>query len=255
MISDCSSLKPTNNPPTSTMLNTSNAKKGFTLIELLTVVAILAILGAIIFPTVGQFRTLAKKTSDSSDLRNIVQASQLFAAQNGERLVGQQQELGAGGVVTGDGDNDIVDIAAILAYGGELTDPKTWVSANELNKSAGSGGLFKQQVDETTNEPIPGAFEAGDYSVSDFSFSYVTGLQTSDPATTPVAFTRMTTLAATWGSTDPYGNDGGHVAFLGGNVAWYEELTGELIAMDGDPVDTIGLAIPNTEDIRQPTVN
>ncbi len=231
----------------------ANAKKAFTLIELLTVIAILAILGAIIFPTVGQFRTLAKKSSDSSDLRNIVQASQLFAAQNGERLVGPKQELGAGGIVPGTGDNTIVEVAAILAYGGELTDPKTWVSANETNRNTGSGGLFVQAVDGN-GDPIVGSFDAGSYSAGDFSFSYVTGLQTSDPATTPVVFTRMNTANSVWGENDPYGNDGGHVAFLGGNVSWYTDLTNELIADDGDAASTLATAVPEPTNIRQPTL-
>ncbi|MDQ8179473.1 type II secretion system protein [Pelagicoccus sp. SDUM812005] len=236
-----------------------NAKRGFTLIELLTVIAILAILGAIIFPTVGQFRTLAKKSSDSSDLRNIVQASQLFAAQNGERLVGPSQTLGLGGVTSTDGGaaNTIVDVAAVLAYGGELTDPKTWVSANETTRNEGSGGLFTATVDEETSE-ITGA-APGNYDEGDFSFSYVTGLQTSDPATTPVAFTRMTsTTSNTWGSNDPYGNDGGHVAFLGGNVSWYNDLgtetSGELIATNGTSANSIDQAVPDSDNVRQPSV-
>ncbi len=236
----------------------AHAKKGFTLIELLTVIAILAILGAIIFPTVGQFRTLAKKSSDSSDLRNIVQASQLFAAQNGERLVGPTQVLGLGGITTDESEgakNTIVDVAAILAYGGELTDPKTWVSANETTRNTGTGGLFTATVDSVTSE-VTGA-EKGSYEVTDFSFAYVTGLQTSDAATTPVAFTRMTTLTAnTWGENDPYGNDGGHVAFLGGNVSWYTDLgsttSGELIAPDGAGVNSINAAVPVAANIRQP---
>lgn len=234
------------------MTHPAHTKKGFTLIELLTVIAILAILGAIIFPTVGQFRTLAKKSSDSSDLRNIVQASQLFAAQNGERLVGTTQTLGTGGVVTGEDANTIVDVAAILAYGGELSDPKTWVSANEANKNKSSGGLFKEVSGESGI--VTGA-EVGDHEITDFSFAYVTGLQTSDQATTPVAFTRISTLtSSTWGDTDPYGNDGGHVAFLGGNVSWYSDLTGQLISDSGTAADNISTAVPLAANVRQPTL-
>lgn len=233
------------------MNSLNKTKRAFTLIELLTVIAILAILGAIIFPTVGQFRTLAKKSSDSSNLRNIVQASQLFAAQNGERLVGPSQILGTGGVtdVEAGGTNTLVDVAAILAYGGELTDPKSWVSANELNRNTGSGGLFKGTVD-----PVDGTtYTTGDYAASDFSFSYVTGLRTSDAATTPVVFTRKATLATPgWAATDPYGNDGGHVAFLGGNVSWYSDLTGELIAENGTAANNLNTAVPDDANIRQP---
>ncbi|MBC2607782.1 type II secretion system protein [Pelagicoccus albus] len=225
------------------MLKQSKAKQGFTLIELLTVIAILAILGAIIFPTVGQFRTLAKKTSDSNDLRNIVQASQLFAAQNGERFVGSGQTLGSDGVVEGDS-NDIVDVAAILAYGGELTDPQNWVSANEQSRNEGTGGLFLQTSEET-------GLSASTYSTSDFSYGYITGLRTSDPSHTPVAFTRISELTSpTWSTTDPYDDEGGHIAFLGGSVSWYENLSGLLVKPTGETADSINEAITGFDSTR-----
>ncbi len=232
------------------MNKTAHAKKGFTLIELLTVIAILAILGAIIFPTVGQFRTLAKKSSDSSDLRNIVQASQLFAAQNGERLVDVDQVLTVSteGDLSADGTNpssDVADVAAVLAFGGELNDPKTWMSANEPPESL-NGGLYTASTGASNYEP------------SDFSFSYVTGLQTSDSANTPVAFTRQSGTEGKWGAKDPYGDDGGHVAFLGGSVSWYETLANSLIKPDGTPASSIEEAVgitggttPDTKEIKK----
>ncbi|MBK1875404.1 prepilin-type N-terminal cleavage/methylation domain-containing protein [Pelagicoccus mobilis] len=223
------------------MLKPSDTKKGFTLIELLTVIAILAILGAIIFPTVGQFRTLAKKTSDSNDLRNIVQASQMFAAQNGERLVGADQVLGTNGVTTGTA--DLVDIASILAYGGELTDPANWVSANDASRGNGSGALFTE--DDTDPANIVYAAGSG-YAPEDLSYSYVTGLRTSDSATTPVVFTRKSSLTdATWAATDPYGTDGGHIAFLGGNVSWFDTIDSKLINVsDGTSTNSLADAVP-----------
>lgn len=225
------------------MNKTANTKQGFTLIELLTVIAILAILGAIIFPTVGQFRTLAKKSSDSSDLRNIVQASQLFAAQNGERLVGPEQTLGVGGVVD-TGGVDLIDVAAVLAYGGELEDPKTWISANETFPETATGGLFTFTA--ATAPATEGTYAASTlYEPEDFSFSYVTGLETSDSANTPVVFTRQSGTAGSWDAGDPYGNDGGHVAFLGGSVNWYDgTLENRLVQPTGQPADTIAAAIP-----------
>lgn len=217
-----------------------NAKKGFTLIELLTVIAILAILGAIIFPTVGQFRTLAKKTSDSNDLRNIVQASQLFAAQNGERLVGTNQTLSGEGVST-DESADLVHVAAVLAWGGELEDPLSWVSSNEPLPSGVSGGLFKNTEGE-------GLSVSDSYSPGNFSYSYVRGLQTSDSANTPVVFTRISPTASKWdATTGPYGVDGGHIAFLGGSVSFYEDLTGKLVGPTGSAVNNINGAIPDRE--------
>lgn len=219
-----------------------NAKRGFTLIELLTVIAILAILGAIIFPTVGQFRTLAKKSSDSSDLRNIVQASQLFAAQNGERLVGIDQTLSGDGIGT-DSSADLVDVAAVLAWGGELEDPLSWVSSNEPLPSSLGGGLYTVSTAAGTEGDLS---VSTTYSPQNFSYSYVRGLQTSDSANTPVVFTRIDPEDSTWDATDgPYGVDGGHVAFLGGSVSFYQDLTGKLVGPTGAAVNNISAAIPD----------
>ncbi|MBD5779259.1 type II secretion system protein [Pelagicoccus sp. NFK12] len=226
-----------------------NTKKGFTLIEVLTVIAILAILGAIIFPTVGQFRTLAKKSSDSSDLRDIVQASLLFASQNGERLVGPEQTLETTGVET-TGENDLVDVAAVLAFAADLYDPKVWVSANETDRLTGNGGLY------TGNLADGNLTTSLQFSPDQFSYAYVVGLNTFDSATTPVVYTRQSGTGGQWGPGDPYSTEGGHVAFLGGNVNWYEDLANQLIDPNGGAVGTIDAAVGATETstraIREP---
>ncbi|MDQ8202120.1 type II secretion system protein [Pelagicoccus sp. SDUM812003] len=236
------------------MTTLSHNKRGFTLIELLTVIAIVAILSAILVPTVGQFRTLAKKTSDVNDLRRIVQASQMFAAQNGEKFVGPQQTLGADGIIDIGSDNDIVDVAAVLALGGELNDPGVWQSENE-KKTLPGGGLYTFIADADGD-----GLGAGEgYSVNtnlspdDFSFDYVTGLATWMQSTTPVAFSRMATpSSSTWGDTDVYQSSGGHIAFLNGSVTWYEDLTDKLITPTGQPADSIQEAISDiaTAEIR-----
>lgn len=224
------------------MHKSATSKKGFTLIELLTVIAILAILGAIIFPTVGQFRTLAKKSSDSNDLRNIVAASQMFAAQNGERFVGVNQTV-TGGLFTdvdteGGGSTSIVDVAAVLALGGQLTEPKSWISENE-NKTLPGGGLYVGAAGaESVNT---------DYEPEHFSFDYVTGLSTWMPSQTPVAFSRMTnpsTEGTPWGTDDVYQTSGGHVAYLNQSVIWYDTLTNKLTDKDGAAVSSIVAALP-----------
>ncbi|RYG57119.1 prepilin-type N-terminal cleavage/methylation domain-containing protein, partial [bacterium] len=50
---------------------TSYSKKAFTLIELLVVIAIIAILAAILFPVFGRARENARRSSCSSNLKQI----------------------------------------------------------------------------------------------------------------------------------------------------------------------------------------
>jgi len=56
----------------------SPRRRGFTLIELLVVIAIIAILAAILFPVFAQAREAARKTSCSSNLRQLGTAVQLY---------------------------------------------------------------------------------------------------------------------------------------------------------------------------------
>ena len=57
-------------------------RRAFTLIELLVVIAIIAILAAILFPVLSQAREAAKKTSDSSNMRQLAVAMVMYATDN-----------------------------------------------------------------------------------------------------------------------------------------------------------------------------
>ncbi len=59
-------------------------KKAFTLIELLVVIAIIAILAAILFPVFAQAREAARKTSCSSNLKNLMLASLMYTQDHDE---------------------------------------------------------------------------------------------------------------------------------------------------------------------------
>ena len=57
----------------------SRNKLGFTLIELLVVIAIIAILAAILFPVFAQAKVAAKKTSDLSNLKQLITATLIYS--------------------------------------------------------------------------------------------------------------------------------------------------------------------------------
>lgn len=191
---------------------------GFTLIELLTVIAVIGILAALIFPTVSKVRETAQRTVDANNLREIVKAATLYAADNQERLPDPiflaAQEPAA---LTG-GSGPFL-WAGILAQRGLLTDPSFYFAKNDP--------LFNGTV--PTAIVSPGNRNALDPSFTTdrvLSFEFVGGLRLGDAPTTPVAFTRGLQRDGTWHPQNGvYRDTGGHIAFLDGHVQFYPNLT------------------------------
>lgn len=65
----------------------SPGERGFTLIELLTVIGIIAVLAAILFPVFGQAREMARGTACLSNIKNIGAATMMYAQDYDENLV------------------------------------------------------------------------------------------------------------------------------------------------------------------------
>lgn len=66
------------------MKSTSQPRRGFTLIELLTVIAIIALLAAILFPVFARVRAQARETSCISNLHEIYVSLKLYREDNGK---------------------------------------------------------------------------------------------------------------------------------------------------------------------------
>ncbi|MDR1789406.1 MAG: prepilin-type N-terminal cleavage/methylation domain-containing protein, partial [Opitutaceae bacterium] len=64
------------------MKKTSRRTAGFTLIELLTVIAIIGILAGIIIPTVGNVQERARRTTDLSNMKQVIQGAIIYANDN-----------------------------------------------------------------------------------------------------------------------------------------------------------------------------
>jgi general secretion pathway protein G len=64
-------------------MNRTHRKSGFSLIELLTVIAIIAILAAIIFPVMSAVKNNAKKTQCITNLHSIQSALKMYKLDNG----------------------------------------------------------------------------------------------------------------------------------------------------------------------------
>ena len=60
-------------------------QRGFTLVEVLTVIAIIALLAAILFPVFAQARSRGAIARDTSNLRQIMKALEAYSMDHGEK--------------------------------------------------------------------------------------------------------------------------------------------------------------------------
>ncbi|MDP2137855.1 MAG: type II secretion system protein [Candidatus Didemnitutus sp.] len=213
---------------------------GFTLIELLTVIAIIGILAALIFPTVGKVRETAQRTVDANNLREIVKAAQIYAADNQDRLP-DPQVISAQTPPPVSGGSGVFLWAGILAQRGILTDPSFYFAKNDPQFN----GVYPTAIVSPTNRAVLDPSFTTDRVLS---FEFVGGLRMSDGPNVPVAFTRGLQTNGTWNAENgTYRNLGGHIAFLGGNVQFYpntQEAATQLTLNNGQKGSSVLQALP-----------
>lgn len=212
----------------------------FTLIELLTVIAIIGILAAIVIPTVGSVREKAQRAVDANNLREIAKATMIYAADNNDRLPDPDATIAL------NASSRVFLWPGILARTGALTDPAIYFSKVD---PAFSGEAPTAILSPGNRNTLDASFTDG----RELSFEFVGGLKMSDPATTPVAFTRGLRTDGTWDvQNGVYGDTGGHVVYLGGNVEFYPATaTGKFIsAITGQRTDNLLEALPNRSNVK-----
>lgn len=213
---------------------------GFTLIELLTVIAIIGILAALIFPTVGKVRETAQRTVDANNLREIVKAAQLYAADNNDRLP-DPQAIAAQSPQPVTGGQGPFLWAGILAQRGILTDPTFYFAKNDPQFN----GTYPAAIVNPTDRTV---LDSSFTNNRVLSFEFVGGLRMSDGPTVPVAFTRGLLTTGAWSADNgAYRDAGGHIAFLGGNVQFYpntQEAANQLTLNNGRKGSNVLQALP-----------
>lgn len=157
-------------------------------------------------------RESAPRSKAASDLRQIGQASLIYASDNRDSLP------------TSD---NIWDYARELARRGGLNDARMWVIEGD---PANKGAVAKLgTVLEANGTVLDPAFRklAPSWAVP------LGRLNTNMPSTMPIAWTRGLRPDGTWASHSPNGTEGGHIVFFGGNVAFYRDVRDALHRYDG----------------------
>ncbi len=208
----------------------------FTLIELLTVIAIIGILAAIIIPTVGSVREKAQRAVDANNLREIAKAAMIYAADNNDRL----PEPNTIPPTTLNASEKVFLWPGILARNRVITDPTLYFAKNDPLFN----GTYPDSIISPDNRSMLDSTFTTDRTLS---FEFVGGVRMSDPATTPIAFTRGLRPDGTWDpETGVYKDAGGYVVFLGGNIQFFPNTaTNKFVSnRSGRKTDNILEAIP-----------
>ncbi len=167
---------------------------------------------------------------DASNLRQIAQAKLIYAQDQKDRFPAA---------------NDIWDDARMLAESVGLEEGNLWQSRVDPASAASYDPKIKILLPKKEGQPreLNPAFRQ-----IKPAFAVALGkMHTGRPSTTPVAWTRGLQPDGTWAKHSPYGERGGHIVFLGGNIAFYRNLTddgGQLIRPDGTKTANILEALP-----------
>ena len=190
-------------------------RAGFTLIELLTVIAIIGILAAVLFPGVQGVMKKAKQSAASTKLRNIAQSYITF--NSGSKFI---KDAAWNTSTAPTSAANLQEFAAVLALNAGLNSGEIWyVDADPANDSAS----FPKQVliGAAGAETIDNSFKTPSAAAGYQSWTTYTPTNKNLNEQVPLLWTRGLLATGKWDTTlGVWGSTGGHIAFGDAHVDW-----------------------------------
>jgi len=224
-------------------LNHIKSKKsrrpGFTLVELLTVIAIIGILAGLLFPTIGEVLKDAKKTVSLNNLGQIAKSHYTIAMASARpKVIGIDR--------TGTNVRNTNEWAIDLAKKGGVNQSIMYFTGN-FQPATEIHELIYNSIKKIPN---------GDFKTSrKLAYDVVSGMRSSvrnPSATTLIWTTDGGTIfqGGDWNEGSPWEGSGGHIAYIDGHVAYFDNTDGDGDGMltnykTGDPTADPGLANPS----------
>lgn len=221
-------------------------RSGFTLIELLTVIAIIGILAGILIPAIGNVRKSASQAKSMSNLKQIALAYNTFSSAGGRT---RTISVGAYNENTSPTSADsVLQWPLVLAQNGGLVDATVYyIESDQAVTDAGGVDTLPKIIGQ---KDASGLFTPnGDWtglSTEVIGYEMVAGTSANaNSSTTPLLWTKGLQTDGTWDSDiNPWGADGGHIAFMDGHVTFYQNVAQPPALVDADD----GSATANIED-------
>jgi hypothetical protein len=211
-------------------------RAGWTSYAVIAVVALIIVGGGTMALLVYNSHGFDYRSFNSSSIRQIGQGSLIYASEHQDRFPQT---------------DSVYEYAAELARYGGLNDTTQWIVI--LDSSESAERRSPTQVLTPDRTAIDPAFLRTQLDIT----VVARGLHANLPATTPIAWTRGLQPDGTWSKDSPYGGDGGHIVFLGGNVQFYRNLSASPLARFDDPKATttdIRKALPPDAFIAEPVL-
>jgi hypothetical protein len=177
-------------------------------------------------PGAWVFSHATPSTVASSNLRQIIQATLIAAAIDSDQLPQA---------------NDVWAYAGELAAKSGLNDATGWVHPVPLREGPNSSRV--STVLNNVSHSLDEAFVACKpiWAVA----LMPRGTKVTLPARTPVAWTRGLQSNGTWARHSPFGEQGGHIGFISGEVRYYKNINGALLKFGTQlPTSDVSEALP-----------